>query len=558
MNSVTRFFSRKASGLSIVFYLIPPVFFVYFVLTYTQNILVLDDYNMIGNPFIRFMEAEKLQDKISAIFSQQNEYRFPILSLIGITQFTLFDKIRFDYYPLYGNLAVFGMCALILFVYGRKQDFRKMLPVVYLMFPLHIFVIITWANASCQYLPAFFYSLLTMYLLIQENEKWRRVAFLTGFLGAFSFGSGLFGLIFGAIVLLIRKSYKFLFLWVLFSAVVFLIYFTGYKSQNLSDSSLNNLFNNTSNVVVGFLYVWGGWSDMTFTSSTFWLQTVPKITGLLTFSLIMWAAIDALLVIFRKDRQNVTALFTLAALGFLLFTTAVIAISRTGDDPEYHMLVSNHRYYSFIGLAIVYGWFLGKLTQTHRRMLLAGMVFIYAISVWKFTEAASNRAKDLAVDKFNHYNNDLNKNHRYYSEYYLFQKKVDKKLAEYGAYTFPATRIHQDWVDFDKKPVKVKLLNSIKLEVTGNGIHLLEENAGGPVLNGTYYLIRSKDNMYVYYPRRKAVDSQNPFAKSNDFEVFIDKTDVQEGVYNVLVCKYNDSVPTYFATYITWNVQHGS
>lgn len=542
--------------LTIVFWLLPPVVFIVFVGTFAQNLIVLDDYNMIGNPFLGYLKADSFSETIEAIFSQQNEYRFPILSSLSILQYNLFGEITFNFYPIYGNLAVFGMCALVLHVFSSEGGYKKLLPIVYLMFPLHIFIIIAWANASCQYLPALCYSLVTMYLLAQDNKKLRNVALLTGFLGAFSFGSGLFGLLFGMVVLLIKKSYKFALLWLVFIVVIFVIYFTNYE-QTLSEDSVNNLLYKTSDVLLGFLYVWGGWADLFYSSSKFWLNTVPMIAGILTAALVIWVALKALLVILL-DRENVTAIFTLGAIGFLLFTTAVIAISRIGDNPEYTMLVSNHRYYSFIGLGIVYGWFVNKLSLSQRRMILTGVVAVYILSIFRFTESASNRAKDLAIEKFNHYRNGLHEKHQYYSDYYVFQKSIDTALKESGAYVFPATQIHKNWNSINDFSLNENQYSSVKHKQTMSGLYLLEKNAGGKVLDGTYYLLRSSNKMYAFSPKRKVLDSRNPFALSSEFDLLISKFDLEEGVYELVVCKYNNGVPTYFSTDITWNVRHDS
>lgn len=542
--------------ITIIFWLIPPVVFIVFVGTFAQNLIVLDDYNMIGNPFIGYLKANTFGETIKAIFSQQNEYRFPILSSLSIFQYELFGQIRFNFYPIYGNLAVFGMCALILHVYGRNRGYKKLLPIVYLMFPLHIYIIIAWANASCQYLPALGYSLLTMYLLAQDNKKLRTVAFITGFLGAFSFGSGLFGILFGMVVLLIKKSYKFFFIWLAFSGVVFLIYFTNYR-QTLSEGSLSNLLNKPSDVFLGFLYVWGGWADLFYSSSRFWLNTVPMIAGVITVGLVIWVGIQALWVII-ENHTNVTAIFTLGAIGFVLFTTAVIAISRIGDNPEYTMLVSNHRYYSFIGLGIVFGWFVDTLSFLQRRAIFAGIVVVYILSIFRFTESASDRAKLLATEKFNHYKNGLHEKHPYYADYYVFQKGIDNALKASSAYVFPAIDIHKNWDSINDFSLSENQSYSIKQDQKASGMYLIEKNAGGKVLDGTYYLLRSGDKIYVYFPKRKVLNSRNPFAVSNEFEVFIPKIDLEEGTYELIICKYEHHVPTYFSTDITWEIRHDS
>jgi hypothetical protein len=152
----------------------------------------------------------------------------------------------------------------------------------------------------------------------------------------------------------------------------------------------------------------------------------------------------------------------------------------------------------------------------------------------------------------------LHEKHRYYADYYFFQKSIDKALKESGAYVFPATEIHKNWDSINDFSLNENQNYSITYNQTESGMYLVEENAGGEVLDGTYYLLRSDDKMYAYYPKRKVLESRNPVALSNEFGVFIPKLDLEEGVYELVICKYNDDVPTYFSTDIVWNVRYGS
>ena len=99
--------NKLGKYLTIIFWLIPPIVFIVFVGTFAQNLIVLDDYNMIGNPFVGYLEADSFGGTIKAIFSQQNEYRFPILSSLSIIQYNFSKKLkRLDRKVKQGNFQV--------------------------------------------------------------------------------------------------------------------------------------------------------------------------------------------------------------------------------------------------------------------------------------------------------------------------------------------------------------------------------------------------------------------------------------------------------------------
>jgi hypothetical protein len=74
-------------------------------------------------------------------------------------------------------------------------------------------------------------------------------------------------------------------------------------------------------------------------------------------------------------------------------------------------------------------------------------------------------------------------------------------------------------------------------------MYLVEENAGGI----RWYPISStfwRQNVRIL-PKRKGLGKSKPIALTNEFDVLF-KLDLEEGVYELVICKYDDDVPTLF------------
>lgn len=536
--------------------IIPPLMFAYFCFYHTQNLVIFDDYTMVAGAFLGELKASTISEKLTALFAQHNEYRFPILTLMSMFQYKVFGQIHFNYYPYIGDFSLLGLYLVVYSTFRRVQSSSKLLPMVYLMFPLHIYIIITWANSSCQYLWALFYSIWTVYLLLQKNSKWNYLAFGTVLMGIFSFGSGIFALPLGAVILLVERKYKLLFAWLTYAAIIVGFYFHGYQKQPFIELGLKTFQEHPTYIPLGFLYIWGGWADLSLSALSFWKATIPGIAGFLTLLLVFYVLWKSFLNMRLKDQTtHFVASFTFYTLGYLLFTTSVIAFGRTGSDPEFTMLVSNHRYYAFMALALVYGYFVMNVRFAHFAKIALGFsMAIFFLGYAKFWGLMSSRAKLLAAVTFNHYYDGVPPTHPHYNPFYFIKKTNDSLMNHYNAYVFPATPLHKEWKAFAEKPTFEKDTLTLQSIVTDSTLTLNGNNLEQSGLHGTYYLLKSKEHLFVYNPSRVQLASRKPYLQSSEYNTIIPKDELYKGSYDLILCNYQNSEAKYYKTNLKWNI----
>ena len=530
---------------------IPLSLFMGFYIYFSQNLFILDDYNMIGTPFIESMKSSSLSEKLKAVFSQQNEYRFPLLALISLIQYKLFGQLNFTYYIFLGNLIVYSICFLLLFVWRKKIKISTFLPVFYLVFPLHIFIIITWANASCQYLCALGFSIFTIFLLLNEG-KIKYLAFLTAFLAAFSFGSGLLALPFAIIILATKANYRLMAIWVLYSVSIYMFYFTGYiKGDGIITFALQSIQHSVLNIPKGFLWIHGGWSDLFMNEDNPLRLKVVGFFGFITFLMSGYVIYQSFWKL-KESKDYLQNAFLFFVLLLLMVVISMVAIGRAGINPEISSMVSNHRYYGFLELSLIYLYFSASLTKNTQRFITFCAMVLFFSGFYKYSIAMSERAKIVVADRANHYLNPVLGTDNHFQN---FQNSIDKDLSHLGAYSFPSTDLHREWKAISVKNkiggyLKVKQI----LEVNKNPFITITDDSFDqqPInylgLNGIYFVLKSDNKTFVF--STKNMFRNFKFWNSSRNKVFtnIEKELLGSGTYKVYLCLYQNNRIQYFTT----------
>ncbi len=537
--------------LPVVLGMIPLGLFMTFYVYFSQNLLILDDYNMIGTPFIECIKSTSFIGKLKAVFSQQNEYRFPLLAVFSLIQYRVFGQLNFTYYVFVGNLIVYGICFLLFITWRKKIEIWSFLPVLYLVFPLHIFIIITWANASCQYLCALGYTILTIFLLLKDAEI-KYWAFLTAFMASFSFGSGLLALPFGFLILGMKGNYKLMILWLLYSVGICTFYFTNYtKGDGLITFALNTIHNNPLNIPKGFFWIHGGWSDLFMNVDNPLRKVVIGLLGFITFVLSMYVIIKCFLKLLISPKHFQYA-FLFFVLLLLMAVVSMIAVGRAGSNPEVNSMVSNHRYYGFLELALIYLYFSTNLTKRTQYLITVCSMVLFFSGFYKYSIEMSERAKLVASDRVNHYLNPITGTNNYFEN---LQNSIDKDLSNLGAFSFPSTDLHRAWQVISEKDciegdLKVKQIIEEKsnnlISITDYSFNQQPINYLG--LNGVYFVLKSDKKTFVFPANNMFKNVKFWNASKNKVFANVDKNLLGIGTYKLYLCLYQNNKAQYFTT----------
>lgn len=187
-----------------------------------------DDFGAIINFNLDYLNTHTFSDKLTLLFSQNNDFKLVVLKLVDLTYLTIFDNVNL------GHLRVFGyfMFLSTMFFLYKLGDFSKtnilyFLPVPLLMISFAYSEINALAMESLSHFLVIFLALATFYFLFQTKHF--VLAILCLFLGVFANGNGLLLIPLGALGLLFLKKYKHLVIWILASCVFLFLFFFNYN-----------------------------------------------------------------------------------------------------------------------------------------------------------------------------------------------------------------------------------------------------------------------------------------------------------------------------------------
>ncbi len=221
----------KLNKLSITFFICFLTFSLFIFTDIFVNYPISDDFGAIVNFMVDYLKTTGYRETIKLLHSQNNDFRLVVLKLITLSDYYIFGKINFAHLRLIGFL--FLLCTLFYFFsLGRFQTskFYYFLPVPMLLISFAYAEINSLSMESLSHFVVIFFVVSTFYFLFETEKIILPIILL--FLGIFSNGNGLLMVPIGFLGLLIRKDYKRLTIWSVFSILAVLVFFLDYEKGN--------------------------------------------------------------------------------------------------------------------------------------------------------------------------------------------------------------------------------------------------------------------------------------------------------------------------------------
>jgi hypothetical protein len=202
------------------------------------NFPIADDFGAIINFNLDYLNTHTLADKLSLLFSQNNDFKLVVLKLVDLSYLAIFQNINLGHLRLFGYL-VFLSSMFFLYKLGgfQKDNIVYFMPVPLLMMSFAYSEINALTMESLSHFLVIFLSLSTFYLLL--NTKYFAIAVIFLFLGVFANGNGLLLIPLGFLGLLFQKKHKKLIGWTVASCIYLVLFFYNYRSgENTLDASV--------------------------------------------------------------------------------------------------------------------------------------------------------------------------------------------------------------------------------------------------------------------------------------------------------------------------------
>lgn len=299
-----------------------------------------DDYEAILAFSIAYHHLPGPRAKVLDIATaQSNEYKLGFEHAIVASELELTHHLNFKFLPVLGNCFLLAIGYLLWRTYSTDGDLRfrlfSFLPVSLLFFSLNYWQNLNWAMTDLQNIPVVFFSLLTIYLLVQVQPSGptplrMSAVCIAAALAAFTSANGFLLAPVGLLFLLLRRAYARSLVWCLSFVVPLAAYLYHYIPQ---PQKLHRFFYLTR---PAFFFAFLG-------------NAVQKRWAALLLGLVLFAVIS-LAALVRFDQTNpVASYFTV----WLVATAGMVAWVRGGSS---FAIASRYSIYSNLLLIFCYSF----------------------------------------------------------------------------------------------------------------------------------------------------------------------------------------------------------
>ena len=360
-------FSRERTNLLIALCTLPLAVLLLIVPFELSRLPILDDYPAVLG-FAAQLHGQSLPARLGTVLTfQHTQYKFIVGQAIMALQIGLSHHIDFAILGIIGNLflipLVFVFFAQFFPELPRRRRLLLFLPVPFLLYQLTYAESLDWSLVAMQTIAVVTFALPSLYFLARASNR-KDIAWACVFaaLAVFSSINGFLISIVGAVLLLARRQFRYLFLWIAifaFSLAVYLHHYSYYPDKH-------------GPVPSTLIYV------VSFLGADFETMHRKPFHGAAIFigALFLAVALHAALHRYASKRP-----FIMAVVAWSVLTAIVVAIGRANMGVS-QSLSSRYKLYSTIMLVFCYQyaaeWCLQRPSfsrRAQRHLYIAALAF---------------------------------------------------------------------------------------------------------------------------------------------------------------------------------------
>lgn len=527
----------------------PPIILLILIGLFSVNVPWFDDFD----PFIDFpykwISTNSWVERIGLLFAPNNEHRMVFGKGLAILYYYLTGTVNFTYLHVVGFVFTLGT-AFIFFKVFRQNSLsaKEYAPVSFFLFQWQYHLVFLWAICGLQHQPVVFFIALTMYFLAQTDIRFLP-AIVSAFCANFSMSNGVLVWVGGAAILIYRREFLKLSIWLVCGAVAIFLYFKGMVTMG-NEASIAYLAAHPEESFFGFFAFLGGLFDFVPDQTIQFRSRLPIIGGMFLFGLVLVWQWQVWKNYFTNKRSkpigNSLNLFLLGVFVFVAANATIIALLR----PRFGfmvMLVSNYKLYPALYMSIVYGAMM-QITAGQWRKIANYAGLIVSIGIWFFTtlqygSAIAERRKDYKAYTYNQRHNGFGLGFEAYSPAAKKIEELLNKVAEKGMYKLP--------VDCEQYDSTIKNTNAIypttaEVNLTKEVLHINIPNHE-PTYGyneGLYVFLRSTNQTYIWQIKQDIYNTYNIFRRyRKEHSVDIPRNTILPNTYDVGLLHIVDNKP---------------
>lgn len=405
--------TRPDSLLPWIAALVPMVVFFGMALTYLENIPWFDDFESFSGFLMEYLRADSWKDKLYWLFIPNNEHRIVAGKLIVLSVYFFSGELNYYWVQFLADLSVIGIWYMLWLAFRRLNiSLWYFVPVSLLLFHPQYYLLTFWAITGLQHQLVLVLVCLTSFCLAKASRGWYAAAFLVALLATFSMGNGMFVWAAGGGVLLLRKRFGQLAIWLVGMTGGMAGYFYHFATK-ANDDSLAKFLKMPHLSVAGFFTYNGGIFDLFPSMGEPWRYVLPTLGGaILMFFVVrwLWTYVYPVVIHYRRpaDRDTFYTDFLLGILLFLLANSLLIAVMRP-HFGYFVMLISNYRLYPILLTCVAYLGWLQRRRDTLPRPggWVAASLILCLVSYFTYFPIVSERRKLLLANAYNQFHSSI-------------------------------------------------------------------------------------------------------------------------------------------------------
>ncbi len=539
------------------------VFFVYF-FWLRYDIPWFDEYENIPYFLQRFLDANSFSEGLDALLKPNNEHRVLYARLVVYGQYLLTGGISFQGLMLWGNLGLVVIFWLLYkstqsaFSSSRSSLFSPatadpsslflFLPVPLILFNAQNYLLTFTAIYTLQYLAIIMLVMVTFFVLALDRPGAFVGALGLGALATFSMGNGILLWPAGAVMLVMRRRWLWLGIWVVFGAVCVGLYFRNYPVQQGNSEGFAYVIQHPLQTLAGFFIFAGSLFDFFPTWTVEKRAVLPLLAGVVVVGVLAWWLVK---VVFQRvaGRSHFETFLTGVAL-FLLANMALIAVFRI---RFYFGMVlhSSYRTYALVLWAVGYLAFLSLLkpqtdtptgTVDRRPRWVLGLWVLFlainGLTYFTYVPEAIQRRKHMQGLTFNQQHNQIGLGGTRNSALARWIVELDSTMRVRGWHTLPNPAIGPDEKQLlGPMPAAVKS-RPLRIINQTDYITVESDQADYQVSKeyGTYLVFWANDSDragYVLFAEPHKPTGLSPFSRPNGWTASMPKALLPPGQYTI-------------------------
>lgn len=343
---------------------LPFIVFGYYVLKFSVNIPMHDDYNRILGFINSFITSEGWKEKARLLLlQQQGENRSVFLKAQFLVQYWLFGEVNFQVLLFLGNFAYLSVVAILIYQ-CHKMGFSKsqLLPIPYLMLGLVSSDNITFVSGQV-YIWGLLFSLLFFITLTSRRVLWSNALYT---ISIYTMAGGLILYPLGIMFLLMKKWWRDLKWFLVLSTPFTLLYFYKYERPGhiprMEDAFIH--FHQTIQAFFAFI------------GNAMFSYDVALITGII--------AVLTLITIVTVTFDNADFLFLSSV--WILIMSILVALGRSSIELGIGQLPPRYAIYSLFAFSLIFIWITNQARLAGEHVKKVSLILsIIAVSYFSTT-----------------------------------------------------------------------------------------------------------------------------------------------------------------------------